>query len=65
MRKRAILLTFASLLTLFGCVDYAEPTGPVDLPPPEDGGGEFTPAAVSTDGGAPTGQRRAGRSQRN
>jgi hypothetical protein len=66
MRKRSNLLIFASLLVFFGCVDTAEPTGPVPTPP-EDGGGELAPPTVSDDGDtqASAAQRRAGSTQRN
>jgi hypothetical protein len=48
MRKRSPLLIFPALLVLWGgCVDTAEPTGPVPAPP-EDGGGEITAPAAGT-----------------
>jgi hypothetical protein len=46
MRNRSPLLIFPALLVLWGgCVDYAEPTGPVPTPPPEDGGEITAPVA--------------------
>jgi hypothetical protein len=49
MRKRSYLLIFVSLLVWGGCIDTAEPTGPVPAPPPDDGG-ELAPIpSVSQD----------------
>jgi hypothetical protein len=45
MRKRSYLLIFVSLLLWGGCIDTAEPTGPVPAPPPDDGG-ELAPAEI-------------------
>jgi hypothetical protein len=48
MRKRSPLLIFPALLVLWGgCVDTAEPTGPVPAPP-EDGGGEIVAPSASS-----------------
>ena len=47
MRHRSSRMIFASLLILFGgCVDTAEPTGPVPKPPPEEEGEELSPLPV-------------------
>ena len=55
MRHRALLLVFASLLAWAGCIDTAEPTGPVPGPPPDDGGELTAPA-----GGEETPESRTG-----
>jgi hypothetical protein len=50
MRARTRLLIFVSLLAWSGCIDTAEPTGPVPAPPPDDGG-ELAPLpGVSEEG---------------
>jgi hypothetical protein len=38
MRRRTGLLIFISLLAWGGCIDTFEPEGPVEAPPPDDGG---------------------------
>jgi hypothetical protein len=45
VRQRARVLIFVSLLAWAGCIDTAEPTGPVPAPNPDDGG-ELAPGAV-------------------
>jgi hypothetical protein len=56
MRTRSPLLIFPALLVLWGgCVDHAEPTGPVPTPP--DDGGEITAPAVTPSDDATTAAR--------
>jgi hypothetical protein len=38
MRARTRLLIFVSLLAWAACIDTFEPEGPVEAPPPDDGG---------------------------
>lgn len=45
-RWSAVLMVFS--LLMLGCVDTAKPTGPVPMPPPDEG--EFT-SAVGTEAG--------------
>jgi hypothetical protein len=58
-RRSSAALLVVSLLVWGGCVDTAEPTGPVPGPPPDDGGELRSPPAVSTDDG--TGSTSAAR----
>lgn len=53
LRKIGFLFVF--LIAVAGCVDYAEPTGPVPVPEPDPG--ELTSVVVPADGSVPAARR--------
>ena len=57
--RRMIGFLFVFLIAVAGCVDYAEPTGPVPVPEPEPG--ELTSAVVPADADASAARRSASR----
>lgn len=59
MSRRMIGFLFVFVMALAGCVDYAEPTGPVPVPEPDPG--ELTSAAVPANADASAARRPASR----
>jgi hypothetical protein len=49
------MIGFFVIVTLAGCVDYQEPTGPLPQPEPEDG--ELTSVVWQADGSSAAGRR--------
>ena len=59
LSRRMIGFLFVFLIAVAGCVDYAEPTGPVPVPEPDPG--ELTSAVVPADADASAARRPASR----